>query len=210
MKKLDNAMGRFELDGVTYTMTKTGYCYKTTGKFDKKGQPINMRIAKHVYEERFEQYLQTADDNADWDAAHEVEDRKDRQEQEDRQTEENFNGKKEKKVRKPRRSKDVAVTITSGTGHEYTITAKQADFLRHLPDTCFWEHGLESALWCDVLADEIGGQFADKPMTVGAMISTLREKALVEVCRDDTRKGKPKYIILTTLGKAFAKELGLE
>jgi len=46
-------------------------------------------------------------------------------------------------------------------------------------------------------------------MTTGAMISTLREKGLVNVGRDDSRKGKPKFMALTDAGKAVAKKLGL-
>jgi len=109
-----------------------------------------------------------------------------------------------KAVKRTRKSKDIA--------HEsngVTLTAKQVDFMKHLSDTNFWENGLDSALWCDILADEIGGQFAGKPMTVGAMISTLREKELISVGKDLDRKGKPKFMVLTEIGKQVAKELGL-
>lgn len=112
--------------------------------------------------------------------------------------------KKAKKVRKARRPKDIA--------HEsngVTLTAKQADFIKHVPDTCFYENGLESVVWCDVLADEIGGQFAGKPMTVGAMISTLREKSLIYVGVDRVNGRKAKFFGFTELGKKVAQELGL-
>ena len=197
---------RFELNGVTYTQSAKGYCFKSTGTYDKKGQELNMRIGKHIWEQAFEEYTKQANDEAEqaeWDA--EMEARKVEQEQKDRETEEAFNKKAEKKaVKRTRKSKDIA--------HEsngVTLTAKQADFMKHLPDTSFWENGLDSALWCDVLADEIGGQFAGKPMTVGAMISTLREKAIISVGVDDGRKGKPKFMRLTEIGKQVAKELGL-
>ena len=111
---------------------------------------------------------------------------------------------KEVKKTKKRRSKDIAFELDG-----VTLTTKQVDFIRHLPDTSFWEDGIDSALWVDVLTEEIGGQFAGKPMTVGAMISTLREKKLVEVGIEASRKGKPKFMTFTDLGKEFAKKLGL-
>lgn len=186
------------VDGIRYTQTRPGYYFK---RVDGK----TTRIPKAEWDAANAKH---AEEQAKWDAEAEVKARKEEQEKKDRETEETFNGKKG--VKKTRRSKDVAVKVVSGTGYEYTITAKQADFLRHLPDTSFWEHGLDSAVWCDVLADEIGGQFAGKPMTVGAMISTLREKSLVTVSKDTSRKGHPKFMTLTVLGKEFAKELGLE
>lgn len=112
--------------------------------------------------------------------------------------------KKEKKAAKPRRSKDIAYE-----GNGVTLTTKQVDFIRHLPDTHFWEMGLHSVIWVDTLCDDIGGQFAEKPMTVGAMISTLCEKKLGFRTRDTSRKGKPIAFSLTELGMKVAGELGL-
>lgn len=109
-----------------------------------------------------------------------------------------------KATKKPRKSKDIAYE-----GHGKTLTAKQVDFIKHIPDTCFYEAGLESTPWCDVLAEEIGGQFANKPMTVGAMISTLREKDLIYVGTEKVNGRKAKYFGFTEIGKAVAKELGL-
>lgn len=116
----------------------------------------------------------------------------------------------QKKPRKARKSKDIAYE-----GHGKTLTAKQVDFILHLSDSCFWENGLESTLWTDVLCDEIGGQFKGKPMTVGAMISTLCEKGLGYRATDSLtdmttgRSRKATYFALTDLGKEIAKELGL-
>lgn len=130
---------------------------------------------------------------------------------EDAEAELEKNIRKEKKAAKPRRSKDIA---WAGDGinapHTLTLTTKQVDFIRHLSDTCFWENGLDSNIWVDVLCEEIGGQFAEKPMTVGAMISTLCEKGLGSRCRDTSRKGKPIAFSFTELGKKVAGELGLE
>lgn len=172
----------FEMNGVRYTKTRVGYYYK---KVDGK----QVRIGK-----------------AEWDAAWDASGEAERQAREAEAAKSDKEAEKamKKAEKKPRRSKDIA--------HEsngVTLTAKQVDFIRHIPDTCFYEHGLESLLWVDVLAEEIGGQFADKPMTIGAMISTLREKDVIFVARDESREGKPKYIGFTDLGKKIAAELGL-
>lgn len=106
---------------------------------------------------------------------------------------------------KKRKPKDVA--------HEaggVTLTAKQVDFIRHLPDTCFWEQGLDSCIWVDCLCDDIGGQFKGKPMTVGAMISTLCEKQLGERCRQKVNGRMATSFKLTELGQKIAAELGVE
>lgn len=105
---------------------------------------------------------------------------------------------------KPRKSKDVA--------HEaegVTLTAKQVDFIKHLPDTYFWENGLDSCIWVDCLCDDIGGQFKGKPMTVGAMISTLCEKGLGSRCSEKRDGRKCTSFELTELGKKVAAGLGL-
>lgn len=112
------------------------------------------------------------------------------------------------KKKRTRKSKDIAFAVTVD-GVEITLTAKQVDFIRHLPDTCFWEHGLDSAVWTDVLADEIGGQFAGKPMTTGAMISTICEKGLANRGTSRVNDRKATFMELTELGKKVAAELGL-
>ena len=109
------------------------------------------------------------------------------------------------KTKKPRKSKDVA--------HEsdgITLTAKQVDFMRHLPDTCFWDDGLDSEIWTDVLCDDIGGQFQGKPMTVGAMISTLCEKGVGVRSIGRVNNHKATVFKLTELGKTIAAQLGIE
>ena len=117
-------------------------------------------------------------------------------------------------AKKTRKSKDIAHEHKDGD-LTITLTAKQVDFVLHLSDSCFWEHGLDSILWCDVLCDEIGGQFEGKPMTIGAMISTLCEKGLGIRTKDritDMTTGKSRKSTtfqLTEKGKEIAKELGL-
>lgn len=191
------------VDGIKYTQTRPGYYFKKT----EEGQ---RRIPKSEWELAFEKY--TEDTADEWDAESEIAERKEVEEAKDRETEDSFNDKKQtKKAAKPRKSKDIAHSYWyEDTNTVVTLTAKQVDFMRHLPDTNFWENGLDSQIWCDVLADEIGGQFAGKPMTVGAMISTLREKNLIYVGVDKVNGKKAKFFGFTELGKEVAKELGLK
>lgn len=218
----------FEISGTIYSANETGtYFYKeVSGK--------KTRIKKSEYEQAWDEYMTTLNDQADadeWqaeaDAEHKA--REKAQLESDKAAEDAVNkgvqipesalkanekyieGKK--KASKPRKSKDIAFEMNSygddGSNTTLTLTAKQVDFVKHIPDTCFYEHGLESTMWCDVLADEIGGQFAGKPMTVGAMISTLREKNIVYVSEDRVNGKKCKFFGFTQLGKTVAKGLGL-
>lgn len=212
----------FTFEGRTYEVNEKGnYFYKSTGKMDKKGNPIMMRIPKHVFEQAFEEMITDSADQAKADAEREA--RLQKQAESDKAAEEAVNKKTSRKdlykaidkaiskeMKKTRRSKDVAFEYCPNGTDTITLTAKQVEFMAEMTKTSFWENGLESALWCDVLADEIGGQFAGKPMTVGAMISTLREKSLINVGKDDSRKGHPKFMVLTDMGKQVATELGLE
>ena len=114
--------------------------------------------------------------------------------------------KPEKSTKKrTRKSKDIA--------HEsngVTLTAKQVDFMKHLPDTCFWENGLDSEVWVDCLCDDIGGQFENKPMTVGAMISTLCEKGIGVRGISKVNGHKATAFKLTEIGKVKTAALGIE
>lgn len=225
-------------DGTVYEMTAKGYCYKSTGNTDKKGNPVMMRICKAVFEKAFDEYtdevseadeeLELTDEvtegddreakeawtEAEADAEHEEVEKKQaeqkaEQEKSDREAEEKVNGKTKKATKKRApRNKNLAAKITF-EGKEIGITEKQKDFMLHLTDTDFWEQGVDSSIWVDCLCEQIGGQFENKPMTVGAMVSTLREKGLVATARDDSRKGKPQSMVLTDAGKAMAQEIGL-
>lgn len=117
-----------------------------------------------------------------------------------------------KSTRKPRRvkgSETIAVETPNGTV-EVSLTPKQIDFIRHLPDTNFWENGLDSAIWVDVLCDEIGGQFEGKPMTVGAMISTLCEKHLGMRSRNKVNGHMATSFQLSPMGQLVAAKLGVQ
>lgn len=112
---------------------------------------------------------------------------------------------REKKIRRERKAKaarkNAAFTYTVNGEVIVTLTEKQVDFVKHLPDTCFWEDGLDSCIWVDCLCDDIGGQFAGKPMTVGAMVSTLCEKGLAVRSKNRVNGKKCTGFALTPLGK---------
>ena len=80
-------------------------------------------------------------------------------------------------------------------------------FIRLLPNDDFYENGLDSALWIDVLCDTLAGEF--NPMALGAMVSTLREKYLISVGVQKVNGKKCKFFGFTELGKRVARELGL-
>lgn len=120
---------------------------------------------------------------------------------------------RKKKAKKPTKKVKVGGMEFNENGIHVVLTAKQVDFIRHLPDTAFWESGVDSTPWIDCLCDDIGGQFEGKPMTVGAMVSTLREKGLLKVSfgqfgGDLEGKGrKAKFFSLTDAGKAVVSKI---
>ena len=207
----------FEINGATYTRKANGYCY-VSYEYSESGKVH--RIGKSEFESKYAQF-QTEEaveieitelepregekvyhdepiERVDIESAVEAT-------EESQTTEETKQIAKEFAPKKrTRKSKDIAYD-----GNGTTLTAKQVDFIRHLPDTCFWENGLDSAVWTDVLADEIGGQFAGKPMTTGAMISTICEKGLASRANDRVNGRKSTFMVLTELGKRVAAELGL-
>lgn len=109
-----------------------------------------------------------------------------------------------------KKAKKTAAFAVTVDGTEIALTEKQVDFIRHLPDTDFWERGLDSCIWVDVLCDQIGGQFEGKPMIVGAMISTICEKGLGVRSKERVNGKKCTAFALTGLGKVVAAELGLK
>lgn len=176
----------FELNGIYYTMTGTGYCYAIENK--KK-----VRISRAEYDAAEMEYINSESEPVGLgDEEHEglhmdltAEEEAKAMEEAEKWLKDHGTTLPGSKPRKAKKSKDVAFEYEG-----VTLTAKQADFICHLPDTCFWENGLDSCIWVDCLCDDIGGQFAGKPMTVGAMISTICEKGLGRrgVERRDGRK----------------------
>lgn len=192
VKEDKNMAITFEINGTIYNSNEKGNrFYKTVGT-------QKVRIGEAEWLKALDQY------NWEMEADAEKKAREDKVEADAKQAEEAVAKKTKKKAKK-----NVAFRFTETDGTETTLTEKQVDFIKHLPDTCFYENGVDSALWIDVLADEIGGQFANKPMTVGAMVSTLREKGIVQVGEDRINGRKCKFMTLSELGKMIALELGL-
>lgn len=195
-------------NGTIYTRKPNGYCYKQSEGHMTRISVAEFNAAYVQFDEEQGREMSLVPEEEMEAAIAKVE--------ESEQTEE---GKKiakamkdgKKSTRKPRRvkgSETIAVETPNGTV-EVSLTPKQIDFIRHLPDTNFWENGLDSTIWVDVLCDEIGGQFEGKPMTVGAMISTLCEKGLGVRAKNKINNHTATSFALTDLGKAVARELGL-
>lgn len=210
---MTNTKNAFELNGAIYAITNKGYYWKTVGT-DMR------RISRAEYEQAWDELIGSvseADEEMEWEQEvtapkKEAAEKAAKSDEAAEKAASKKGAKKAtkkatKKVATPRKSKDVAY---ENKELGVTLTAKQVDFIHHLPDTCFWENGLDSMVWTDALADEIGGQFADKPMTVGAMISTICEKGLGYRTKDHVNGKKCTAFGLTEKGKTVAKELGLE
>ena len=208
----------FEINGATYTRKANGYCYVSyeyseSGKVHRIGkaefeakyaqfhteEAVEVEITELEPREGEKVYHDEPIEYTDIEAAVEAT-------EESQTTEEIKQIAKEfaPKKKRTRKSKDIAYD-----GNGITLTAKQVDFIRHLPDTCFWEHGLDSCIWVDCLCDDIRGQFEGKPMTVGAMISTLCEKGLGIRTKEKVNNRTTTSFKLTSLGKVIAAELGL-
>ena len=207
----------FKYNGAIYTKSESGYCYKT---IDGK----KTRIKQAEYDEAYNAYTDQAihdklaavinkaenPELSEEFVENAIESHEESIESEEvREAALNAQG-QEKPKRKPtkRIPKSVGYRKTHGET-EVILTEKQVDFLRHLPDTCFWEDGTNSEVWVDCLCDEIGGQFKGKPMTVGAMISTLCEKGLGYRAKGKVNNKKCTSFGLTELGKMVAEDLGL-
>ena len=207
----------FKYNGAIYTKSESGYCYKT---IDGK----KTRIKQAEYDEAYNAYTDQAihdklaavinkaenPELSEEFVENAIESHEESIESEEvREAALEAQG-QEKPKRKPtkRIPKSVGYRKTHGET-EVILTEKQVDFLRHLPDTCFWEDGTNSEVWVDCLCDEIGGQFKGKPMTVGAMISTLCEKGLGYRAKGKVNNKKCTSFGLTELGKMVAEDLGL-
>ena len=198
----------FEVNGTIYKSNENNtYFYKSTGSFDKKGNPLMMRISRAVYEKAFDE-LTNADDNG-WDIEDEVKERKVIEEKEAKKAEKAVN-KKSKKISDSKLKKahwiyreDDKVVVT--------LTTKQANFLYELTHTRQYNDSDEynDGIWCDILMDEIGGEFAGRPMTAGAIVSTLKEKGIFETGVERVNGHKAKYIKITSLGHKVLVDMAL-
>ena len=193
----------FTLNGLHYSRDeKNGYCYKTVEYEVENGK--KHRQTTRIGKSEFNDALQQHDD---------LEDAKMREAIErlvqDKETEEMRRIQKEM-AKKNRRTKKVQVggMEFTGGGVDIILTPKQVQFIRLLPDTQHWSEGVDSTLWINVLCDELDDKMG--PMTIGAMVSTLREKHLLEVTVGSYDKKKAKAFRFTNTGKAVVfKVLGI-
>lgn len=232
----------FWYKGIGYRRTEKGYCYMGADRISaKRFEEIEVEAAREEKERRLEQAarVRAAVERAEDPTRQDYEERKadmniieiDGVEWAKDHTNKKYyrdgvecakaefnralgiggKGQDGKSARKARRSKDVAFE------HEgVTLTAKQADFLREL-DAAGQDGVLgdaETGWWTDCITDGIGGQFAGKPMAVGAMISTLCEKGLGTRSKEqrETAKGRTKKVTsfcLTDKGREVWAAMGL-
>lgn len=199
VKEDKNMAITFEINGTIYNSNEKGNrFYKTIGT-------QKVRIGEAEWNEAFDAYTSNIEPPAvdEWEAEADAEKkaREDKVEADAKQAEEAVAKKTKKKSKK-----NVAFTFEDADGI-VTLTEKQVKFIKLLPNDDFYENGLDSALWIDVLCDTLAGEF--NPMALGAMVSTLREKYLISVGVQKVNGKKCKYFAFTELGKRVASELGL-
>lgn len=204
----------FKFNGAYYTTSENGYYYKTI-----EGKTVRIKEAEYdeAYVAAMDRVLETigvaVDELPDIAPAREAKEDTEEAVEEEAVLEIDYEPQvQEKPKRKPTKRTPKSVgfreTYNEFGNIEVILTEKQVDFIKHLADTCYWVD-VESAIWVDCLCDEIGGQFAGKPMTVGAMISTLCEKGLGKRGKDRVNGKKCTSFALTELGREVALDLGL-
>lgn len=209
----------FNHNGRNYAQNEKGNRFYRQGDDGKY-----IRIPQHAYEEAFAEFLEKTterieledDTNVIAEYSAEMAQEEAKEDAEDTQNTEALTPasdakKTPKKAKKNTRKKKVQVggfEFQEGEIH-LILTPKQVDFLKHLSDSPFWQNGVQSTLWIDDLCDEITGQFEGKPMTVGAMVSTLREKGVLAVAIGKLENKKAKYVELTDLGQRVAVAIGV-
>ena len=195
----------FTVNGIGYNTNEKG------NRFFKIEDEKVVRIGRAEYEAAFEQYTNDIEDaELEFDEGAAIrEAKKEMEEASDRAAEEAVNHPK-----KSSRSLRNAAHRVTVDGQEVGLTEKHVTFLKNLPKCSYWGHGLDSSVWVfdvrDTLA--VAGMTG---MTVGAMISTLREKGLLRVMLGEMestngRTRREKFIELTETGKKVAEALGVE
>ena len=197
-----------------FTINNIGYNTNEKGNyFFKIENEKTVRIGRAEYEAAFEQYTnETANDEElefNEDAAiREV--KKEMEEASDRAAEEAINRPKKKSSRSLRK----AARRVMVDGVEIGLTEKHMMFLTNLPKCSFWDDGLNSSVWIFDIRETLSAA-GMTGMTVGAMISTLREKGLLRVMLGNVdsmngRTRREKYVELTETGKKVAEALGVK
>lgn len=196
----------FTLDGIGYNTNEKG------NRFFKIEDEKTTRIGKAEYEAAFEQYINetTDDEELEFDEEEAIrEAKKEMEEASDHAAEEAINHPK-----KSSRSLRKAARRVEVDGVEIGLTEKHVTFLTSLPKCSYWDHGLDSGVWVFDVRDTLA-MAGMAGMTVGAMISTLREKGLLRVTLGEVenmngRTRREKFVELTEMGKKVAEALGIE
>lgn len=198
----------FTVNGIGYNTNEKG------NRFFKIEDEKTTRIGKAEYEAAFEEFTGYAadDEELEFDEEEAIrEAKKEMEEASGRAAEEAVNHPK-----KSSRSLRKAAHRVEVDGQEIGLTEKHVTFLKSLPKCSYWDHGLDSSVWVFDVRDTLA-MAGMAGMTVGAMISTLREKGLLvvgeEIFTNLVRGGrgrKEKYIELTETGKKVAEALGIE
>lgn len=195
----------FTIDNIGYNTNEKG------NRFFKIEDEKATRIGKAEYEAAFEQYTNeiTDDEELEFDEDAAIrEAKKEMEEASDHAAEEAVNHPK-----KSSRSLRKAAHRVEVDGVEIGLTEKHMMFLTNLPKCSFWDDGLDSSVWVFDVRDTLES-VGMAGMTVGAMISTLREKGLLrvmlgEVGSTNGRTRREKYVELTETGKKVAEALGV-
>ena len=196
-----------------FTINNIGYNTNEKGnRFIKIENEKATRIGKAEYEAAFEQYTNetTNDEELEFDEGAAIrEAKKEMEEASDHVAEEAVNHPKKKSSRSLRN----AAYRVEVDGQEIGLTEKHMVFLTNLPKCSFWDGGLGCGIWIFDVRDTLAAE-GMMGMTVGAMISTLREKGLLRVMLGavesmNARTRREKYVELTETGKKVAEALGI-
>lgn len=196
-----------------FTINNTGYNTNEKGNYFFKIEDEKVvRIGRAEYEAAFEQYTNeiTNDEELEFDEGAAIrEAKKEMEEASDHAAEEAVNHPKKKSSRSLRN----AAHRVEVDGQEIGLTEKHMVFLTNLPKCSFWDDGLDSSVWVFDVRDTLA-MAGMAGMTVGAMISTLREKGLLRVMLGEVdsmngRTRREKYVELTETGKKVAEALGV-
>lgn len=195
----------FTVGGIGYNTNEKG------NRFFKIENEKATRISKAEYEAAFEQCTNDIGDvELEFDEGAAIREAKKEMEEASDHIAEDAANRPKKSSRSLRKAAHKVVV----DGVEIGLTEKHRMFLENLPKCSYWDQGLDSSVWVFDVRDTLATA-GMAGMTVGAMISTLREKGLLRVTLGEVqnmngRTRREKYIELTETGKKVAEVLGVE
>lgn len=182
----------FTLDGVGYNQNAKGNRFF---KVDKDGKLV--RISRSDYEIAYETYMDNAEQEM-YNKEQELREKKNRES--DKIAEDSVN-----RPQKAKRTRAATSVVDLGK-IKVALTEKQVAFMMSLPLSKDWKN-VDSTIHIQDLGMDLGGEFAEKPMTVGAMVTTLREKGVIFVTKGGR---KERSFNLTDVGVKVAIKMGLK